>query len=361
MRTQTAVVVALGVLCGFGCNKAERGYPTISARSPDGGNVNVHGDYNRCPQVIFIATPDHVPVGRPISLTAMASDLDGHQLSYAWKATSGSFSAPSAPTTTFECARNGDVTITLTVTDGSCPAEISGVVLCQPGDGGAADGGSPDGRGGGGQPGTGGQPGIGGQSGTGTTGAAGIGVGGRGGSGSGGTAGAGTGGAGTGGVAGSTGVAGGRGGSSAGGSGGDGGPCVETNPPPDVAESCTTCLMEMSSPASDGCCLIADAVARDLCQAASACFRAGNCNDSGDTAPCYCGTSGTMGCPSGAANGPCVQQVTAAASRNIDTGATDSPSPALILQRFGVPQYPLGRAAGIHTIAGAFCPAECGF
>src|SRR6476469_8286917 len=114
MRTSTAVIVAVGALGVFGCNKAERRYPTISAGSPDGGNVGVRGDYNFCPQVIFLASPDHVPVGRPIVLTAVATDKDGDRLTYAWTATSGTFSNPSSPTPSFDCARNGDVTITLT-------------------------------------------------------------------------------------------------------------------------------------------------------------------------------------------------------------------------------------------------------
>jgi hypothetical protein len=363
MRTSIPVFVAVGLLGLAGCNKAERRYPTISVLSPDGGGINVHGSYNRCPQVIYVATPDHVPVGRPISLTAIATDADNHSLTYAWTATSGSFASADTPTTTFECASNGAVTITLTVSDGSCPSAVSGVVLCQPSDGGVPDGGS-DARGdadgpggGGGQPGTGGGSGVAGMGGAGGmagggSGGTGTGIGGSSGStGSGGKGGSST--TGTAGTAGSTGAAG-------------SGACIETNPPADIAVVCNECLDLNQNPVTDGCCNIAnDPLGVQLCQAASACMRAGRvegapCNNMGDTGTCYCGTSG-MTCSSGGANGPCTQQITAAAARNVVTRTTDTPTPAQIIQRYGSPDFALGRAGNIQTVAGAFCPAECGF
>ena len=368
MRNSTAVIVAAGVIGLFGCNKAERSYPTISARVPDGGRVGVHGDYNFCPQVIFVASPDHVPVGRPISVIAIVSDRDGDHLTYAWTATSGSFSNPSSPTSTFDCARNGDVTITLTVSDGSCPSATSGVVLCQPGDGGTTGDGGPDsGAGGGGAGGAGG----GGQTGTGGTGGAQTGIAGA--AGLAGTSGAagGVGGSGTGvgGAAGSTG-GGGRGGSSSGGSNGSGaagsGACIETNPPPDIVADCTACLVLNQNPVTDGCCNIAnDPMGVQLCQAASACMRTGSvsgapCNNMGDTGPCYCGTSGAT-CSSAGGNGPCLDQIKAAAGRNVVTHMTDTPTPAQIIQRYGIPDFAIGRAGNIQTVAATFCPTECGY
>ena len=343
MKTSTAVIVALGALGVFGCNKAER-YPTISARSPDGGNVGVHGDYNFCPQVIFLASPDHVAVGRPIVLTAIATDKDGDQLTYVWTATSGSFSNPSSTTPTFDCARNGDVTITLTVSDGLCPTATSGVVLCQPGDGGSTGDGGPDGGAGGqggGPTGTGGATGLAGMGGAG--GSAGTGIGGSG--------------TGVGGASGSTGVSGrgGSAGSSSGGSGGSSGSgaagsgaCIETNPPPDLAADCTACLVLNQNPVTDGCCNITnDPTGVQLCQAASACMRTGSvsgapCNNMGDTGTCYCGTTTT--CSAGGANGPCVDRSKHAAGRNVVTHMTDTPTPAQIIQRYGSPDFAVGRA-----------------
>jgi hypothetical protein len=353
MRTSMAAFVAVGLLGLAACNKAERRYPTISARSPDGGGVNVHGSYNRCPQVIYVATPDHVAVGRPISLMAIATDADDHALTYAWTATSGSFASASAPMTTFECARNGAVTITLTVSDGSCPSATSGVVLCQPGDGGVPDGGADaaaTGAGGtsGGQAGATGAAGMGG-----ATGAAG--------------AGGGSGAAGQAGVGGRAGAAGGTAGGTGSGGAGPGATCFETEPSAEIATMCSDCLATNKNPDTDGCCEITDPVGIDLCRRVAACMRSGGstavtCNVGGDVTSCFCGTATTTTCgTSGAANGPCVAAFTAAAARNVVMRMTDVPTAEQVLARQADPAYALGRAANIHGIAALFCPVECGF
>jgi hypothetical protein len=154
------------------------------------------------------------------------------------------------------------------------------------------------------------------------------------------------------------------GGGSGGASGAGGsGACIETNPPAEIAAACGACLDMYQNPTTDGCCNIQDAVGLSLCQAASACMRSGqvsgaDCNIDGDTGTCYCGTS--TSCGSGGANGPCVDQITTAAGRNVVARTTDSPTPGQILMRFGDPSYALGWASGIHGVAGAVCPAECG-
>ena len=359
MRTSTVVFLAIGLLGLSGCNKAERRYPTINARSPDGGSASVHGDYNRCPQVLFIATPEHVRVGQPISVMAIASDADGHTLTYAWTATSGSFASANSPTTTFECARNGAVTITLTVSDASCPSTISGVVLCQPGDGGVPDGGAgADATGAGGT--SGGQAGATGAGATGGTGTGGT-------TGAAGAGGSGSGAAGQGGNGGLAGAAGGGAGATGTGGTGLGATCAETEPSAEVAAVCSPCLELNKNPDTDGCCKITDAVGLDLCRRASACMRSGGstavtCNVGGDVTSCFCGTADTTTCARpGAANGPCVAAFTAAAGRNLVTRMTDSPSAEQVLARQGDPAYALGRAGNIHGIGALFCQAECGF
>lgn len=81
----------------------------------------------------------------------------------------------------------------------------------------------------------------------------------------------------------------------------------------------------------------------------------------GDVTSCYCGDH-LLDCDQpGAPNGPCVQEITAAAGRNVTTMTTDAPSEAYVLARYGDPNDALGRAANIHGIAGAFCPTACGF
>src|SRR5215831_4781455 len=159
---------------------------------------------------------------------------------------------------------------------------------------------------------------------------------------------------------GTPGTAGTGGGTGVGGTGGTAWINTETSPPASLAVSCGTCLMANFSPSTDGCCGITDATGSTLCTAVSVCIRGGSCNNAGDTTNCFCGTNAGTCDQAGAANGPCVAQITAAAGRNISTGTTDSPTAAQVLARFGDPNFALGRIINIEAVAGAFCPAECG-
>jgi len=143
--------------------------------------------------------------------------------------------------------------------------------------------------------------------------------------------------------------------------------CWETNPPVEKAGACMACLEKnkIESPMADGCCGIHDAAGLQLCQAVSACLRAGgppvgNCNLAGDTTTCYCGKHQADCDLAGKANGPCVSQIAAAAGRNIETRTTDTPTPGQIMERYGLTKYALGRATNIAAIAGALCKTECG-
>ena len=72
-----------------------KSYPTISRGIPDGGNVNVHGTYNHCPQAFFSATPDHAPVGqsdRPDGVGVATRTTT--PLTYSWTATAGTIDDP---------------------------------------------------------------------------------------------------------------------------------------------------------------------------------------------------------------------------------------------------------------------------
>ena len=142
--------------------------------------------------------------------------------------------------------------------------------------------------------------------------------------------------------------------------------CVETDPGPQVAAACMACLKKnaIDKPINDGCCGIRDAVGQRLCQAVSACMRAGGppvgaCNRAGDTSTCFCGKHQADCDLPGKADGPCVAQITAAAGRNIETRTTDTPTAAQIVDRFGKVSFALGRASNIAAIAGALCKSEC--
>ncbi len=143
--------------------------------------------------------------------------------------------------------------------------------------------------------------------------------------------------------------------------------CSETNPPTDKAAACMACLEKnaIDKPINDGCCGIRDAVGLQLCQAVSACMRAGGppvgaCNLAGDTTTCFCGKHQADCDVAGKADGPCIAPITAAAGRNIETQTTDTPTATQILDRYGKVSFALGRASNIAAIAGAFCKAECG-
>lgn len=143
--------------------------------------------------------------------------------------------------------------------------------------------------------------------------------------------------------------------------------CLETNPPAGKATACMDCLRKnaINKPINDGCCGVTDPVGVKLCEAVASCMRAGgppvgSCNVGGDTTTCYCGNH-QAGCSEpGRANGPCAAQITAAAGRDVETQTTDQPTPTVVLARYGLVKYALGRAANIAAIAGAFCKAECG-
>jgi hypothetical protein len=170
--------------------------------------------------------------------------------------------------------------------------------------------------------------------------------------GSGGAGGAGgVGGMGTGGLA-----LGGNGGGGAGGFGigGSGGACQEVSSGDPVAcPQCTTdnCVLAPAPAGFDGCCGLATLDDQNLCRAAVSCFSASRCTIGGDATHCFCG-SAAAACfaVTGAASGPCVNEVMAAAkSSDLDD----------IRSRFVSATFPLGRAVNLMGCRGAFCSVEC--
>src|SRR5438552_2389713 len=57
------VVATVLVLVASASCKSAKHYPTISSRTPDGGNVNPQIAFNHCPESTFVASPDHVTIG----------------------------------------------------------------------------------------------------------------------------------------------------------------------------------------------------------------------------------------------------------------------------------------------------------
>lgn len=119
--------------------------------------VTVDGTFNICPKVTSTtASPLVAFVGSDIALTASARDRDNDPVSFAWSAASGTFSAPSAATTSYRCTSAGVQTLTVSVSDGpsrGCTRSATLTVTCTaanadggvtPADAGSADAGSAD-------------------------------------------------------------------------------------------------------------------------------------------------------------------------------------------------------------------------
>lgn len=295
------VAATLSAVSPLAC-RGGSAYPLRDAavESPaETGSVMVSSDFDRCPSAILQVTPTTVTVGEAIAVSARpmvpggAADGGAGALSVAWTAGSGGFADASAVGTTFTCAEAGPVTITVSVSDGVCATSVSAAVYCL----GRLDGGAGGGSGG--------------------NGAGGNGMGGAGG------------------MTPNT--------------------CPEAEPTHGGA-LCPTCAGDNCSlgPAgTDGCCGLSSMVDQSLCQAVVACFaaNAATCTSMGDATNCFCGTSGnSCFATPGAANGPCVGPVAAAAK---------SPNPTMIQGQFTSPASPLGRAVNLVTCWSSFCSAEC--
>jgi hypothetical protein len=97
------------------------------------GSVLINGTLNLCPVIDSLgASPAEALVGSRVTLTALAHDTDGlpTALAYAWRASSGTLSSPSSASPSFQCTASGDVTLTLSVSDGDCSDTLSATVGC---------------------------------------------------------------------------------------------------------------------------------------------------------------------------------------------------------------------------------------
>jgi len=300
---------------GIGCEgcdggRGNRDFPThATTPTSDGGGatksdsgVSVKGGFNNCPTVSVQAAPVMVRVGQSLMVMANASDIDPDDMNlmYTWTTTSGYFGENGEPQAKFTCTDPGPATLTVTVTDGSCPVTAQIAVFCVA----IRDAGGDAGTSG---------------SGTGMGGA----------------------------------------GGSVGGAGGSGpvNTCPAAEPTRGGADcaKCTTDNCTLGADGTDGCCGLASAADQLLCQALYACISANatTCTKAGDATPCFCGTSmSNCFAVAGAANGPCVKEVQAAA-KSVD--------PVLIKMRLISPMFPLGRTINLAACQGGLCGTECAF
>jgi uncharacterized protein YjiK len=97
------------------------------------GSVALQGTLNICPLVDGItASPAEVVVGSSIALVANAHDSDAgpSAISYAWLASGGSLSATNVQNPTLTCSAPGQVTLTVTASDGDCGDTYTATVTC---------------------------------------------------------------------------------------------------------------------------------------------------------------------------------------------------------------------------------------
>jgi len=101
------------------------------------GSVLVSGVLNVCPTIDGLgANPAEVQVGGTVTLSSSAHDSDTgpSPLVFAWSASGGTLSDPTAQSPAFTCTAPGTATVTLTVSDGdpaaSCAATSTAQVNC---------------------------------------------------------------------------------------------------------------------------------------------------------------------------------------------------------------------------------------
>jgi hypothetical protein len=237
-----------------------------------------------------------------MNVIANASDIDPDDkvLVYTWTATSGYFGENGEPQATFTCSEAGQVTLTVTVSDGDCPTTADIGVFCvalRDAGAGGSGGGSSTGAGGGG----------------------GSGTGGAGGSGSVNTC-----------------------------------PTAEPTRGKPACATCTTASCYFGPMGTDGCCNLPSTADQLLCIALYNCFSANadTCTSVGDPNKCFCGTAPDSTCwaVQGAANGPCVNETLAAAKTADLVMAHD---------RFVSPNFPSGHAVNLIACQGGLCQTEC--
>ena len=97
----------------------------------DRGSAGVTADPTICPKIAdYSVTPTETQVGQPITLMATGVSKTGDPLTLTWSASSGAVTDGSAANTTYRCASPGNVTLTLTVSNGRCGESIDVSVEC---------------------------------------------------------------------------------------------------------------------------------------------------------------------------------------------------------------------------------------
>src|SRR5262245_55969519 len=98
------------------------------------GSVLVNGTINICPSIDSVSSDP--PTGATIAISSLAHDIDAapQALSYSWTTSSGTLSSATVRNPTLTCTAPGNVSLTLTVSDGDAPcnATFNLTVTCPP-------------------------------------------------------------------------------------------------------------------------------------------------------------------------------------------------------------------------------------
>ena len=92
--------------------------------------IRINVTVDRCPTVLAAASPSMTALGRSVAVDATADDPDGDALTYLWSAPTGTFATPAAASTTYTCAKPGDVMLTVTVSDRRCDGQAALPFTC---------------------------------------------------------------------------------------------------------------------------------------------------------------------------------------------------------------------------------------
>jgi uncharacterized protein YjiK len=105
----------------------------LCQEAPRTGSVRADGTINICPVLDGIsASPAEVNVGASLALEADAHDSDAGPaaIAYQWTTTGGTLSANDVADPSLTCTAAGDVTVSVTATDGDCSDTLSATVTC---------------------------------------------------------------------------------------------------------------------------------------------------------------------------------------------------------------------------------------
>jgi hypothetical protein len=95
------------------------------------GALTIDGALSACPAITsFAVAPQRISTGEVANLRGTAVDLDSNNLSFSWAATAGTVADATLAETTYRCAGVGMVTLTFTVSDGTCQDDVDVEVDC---------------------------------------------------------------------------------------------------------------------------------------------------------------------------------------------------------------------------------------